>query len=263
MRHRHRRSSIAQFRSRLSGRGSPNEQQSPLSFASVSRLTPLNTDSGTTSPDLWPAAIRPTATLEVGNTDDWPAAIASGRAVGVTAAATAGIHPHPGVTYRALTDAPPVPLLLTFTDPAATRWSRSSPPSSARSSTALGRPQQAEPIGDPNIPAPPLRHERRPCRPQEIRTTNKARVVDLSLCRGAGDENRTRALSLGIWASSDAYAQVSRCLRLIGWREASCCCCPLSPVGYRPDWCGSGAAMPWCGRAGCMSPGRGAASTVG
>ncbi|CAH9416048.1 hypothetical protein SGL43_03070 [Streptomyces globisporus] len=28
--------------------------------------------------------------------------------------------------------------------------------------------------------------------------TNKARVDDLGLSRGAGDENRTRALSLGI-----------------------------------------------------------------
>ncbi|MFT9787560.1 DUF1932 domain-containing protein [Streptomyces rhizosphaericola] len=35
-----------------------------------------------------------------------------------------------------------------------------------------------------------------------VRTTNKARVDDLGLSRGAGDENRTRALSLGISGSS-------------------------------------------------------------
>ncbi|MFZ4282906.1 DUF1932 domain-containing protein [Streptomyces rhizosphaericola] len=37
-----------------------------------------------------------------------------------------------------------------------------------------------------------------------VRTTNKARVDDLGLSRGAGDENRTRALGLGIsgsWAA--------------------------------------------------------------
>ncbi|GHI47294.1 hypothetical protein ScoT_34680 [Streptomyces albidoflavus] len=34
--------------------------------------------------------------------------------------------------------------------------------------------------------------------PRQVHTTNKARVDDLGLCRGAGDENRTRALSLGI-----------------------------------------------------------------
>ncbi|MEU5370949.1 DUF1932 domain-containing protein [Streptomyces sp. NPDC005951] len=33
---------------------------------------------------------------------------------------------------------------------------------------------------------------------RRVRTTNKGRVDDLGLSRGAGDENRTRALSLGI-----------------------------------------------------------------
>ncbi|WP_331477128.1 DUF1932 domain-containing protein [Streptomyces violaceoruber] len=35
---------------------------------------------------------------------------------------------------------------------------------------------------------------------RQVQTTNKARVDDLGLSRGAGDENRTRALSLGITA---------------------------------------------------------------
>ncbi|MGW1073491.1 LysR family transcriptional regulator [Streptomyces sp. NPDC002537] len=98
--------------------GSPLAGRQELALADLSdQLLALNTVSGTTGPDLWPLAIRPTATLEVGNTDDWLAAIASGRAIGVTTTATAGIHPHPGVTYRTLTDAPPVPLFLAFTDP--------------------------------------------------------------------------------------------------------------------------------------------------
>jgi DNA-binding transcriptional LysR family regulator len=98
--------------------GSLLADRQDLALADLSdQLLALNTVSGTTRPDLWPAAIRPTTTLDVANTDDWLAAIASGRAVGVTALATAGLHPHPGVTYRTLTDAPPVPLLLAFTDP--------------------------------------------------------------------------------------------------------------------------------------------------
>lgn len=80
------------------------------------RTIALNTVSGTTSLDLWPAAARPTATVTVGNTDDWLAALAAGRAVGVTTSATAGMHPHPAVTYVPLTDAPPVPVVLTWRD---------------------------------------------------------------------------------------------------------------------------------------------------
>lgn len=36
------------------------------------RTLVLNSVSGSTSPRLWPDALRPTATMEVGNTDDWP-----------------------------------------------------------------------------------------------------------------------------------------------------------------------------------------------
>lgn len=76
----------------------------------------LNTVSGTTTLDLWPAQARPTATITVGNTDDWLAAIAADRAVGVTATATIGMHPHPAVAYIPLTDAPDVPVVLAWRD---------------------------------------------------------------------------------------------------------------------------------------------------
>jgi DNA-binding transcriptional LysR family regulator len=76
----------------------------------------LNTVSGTTTRDLWPPATRPTATLTVANTDDWLTAIAAGRGVGVSTASTAAMHPHSGVTYRPLPDAPPVPVLLARRD---------------------------------------------------------------------------------------------------------------------------------------------------
>ncbi|MFF3121360.1 LysR family transcriptional regulator [Streptomyces sp. NPDC057908] len=76
----------------------------------------LNTVSGTTTVDLWPPDARPAATLTVANTDDWLAAIAAGRGAGVSAASTAGMHPHSGVAYRPLVDAPTVPVLLARRD---------------------------------------------------------------------------------------------------------------------------------------------------
>ncbi|MEU4268658.1 LysR family transcriptional regulator [Streptomyces sp. NPDC026092] len=76
----------------------------------------LNTVSGTTTPSLWPAHLRPATTLTVGNTDDWLTAIAAGRGVGVSSASTAAMHPHPGVTYRLLPDAPRIPVLLAWRD---------------------------------------------------------------------------------------------------------------------------------------------------
>ncbi|MDT7625914.1 MAG: hypothetical protein QOF99_6815 [Pseudonocardiales bacterium] len=77
----------------------------------------LNTVSGTTTPQLWPDGARPRRTVTVANTDDWLAAIASGRAVGVTTTATAGMHPHPAVAYRPLTDAPDVDVYLAWRQP--------------------------------------------------------------------------------------------------------------------------------------------------
>ncbi|WP_055551626.1 LysR family transcriptional regulator [Streptomyces kanamyceticus] len=76
----------------------------------------LNTVSGTTTLDLWPVDARPTGTITVANTDDWLAAIAASRAVGVTTTATAALHPHPGVVYVPLPDAPPVPVFLARRD---------------------------------------------------------------------------------------------------------------------------------------------------
>lgn len=76
----------------------------------------LNTVSGTTALTLWPHAARPAATITVANTDDWLTAIAAGRGVGVSSASTAALHPHPGVTYRPLPDAPPLPVVLAWRD---------------------------------------------------------------------------------------------------------------------------------------------------
>lgn len=77
----------------------------------------LNVTTGTTTRDLWPPGEAPDHTVPVANTDDWVAAIAAGRAVGVTTAATAAMYPSPGVTYVPLTDAPPVEVLLAWREP--------------------------------------------------------------------------------------------------------------------------------------------------
>ncbi|MEV4432341.1 LysR family transcriptional regulator [Streptomyces sp. NPDC049585] len=74
----------------------------------------LNTVAGTTTLDLWPAGARPTRTIEVANTDEWLTAIAAGRAVGISTAATPRLHDHPTIAYRPLADAPAVPLFLAW-----------------------------------------------------------------------------------------------------------------------------------------------------
>ncbi|MEU0087610.1 LysR family transcriptional regulator [Streptomyces sp. NPDC006274] len=91
----------------------------------------LNTVSGLTTLDLWPADIRPTATVTVANTDDWLTAIAAGRGVGASVASTAQMHAHRGVTYRPLSDAPRVPVHLA--------WRSSSPHPAVRHLVLLAR----------------------------------------------------------------------------------------------------------------------------
>ena len=77
----------------------------------------LNSMSGTTTIDLWPASLRPEATIEVASTDDWLAAIAAGKAVGLTTTATASVHPHPGIAYRPLARAADLTVSLAWTHP--------------------------------------------------------------------------------------------------------------------------------------------------
>ena len=67
----------------------------------------------TTSADLWPAGARP-RTVDVPGVVEWLTAIATGTAVGVTAAGTSHHNPHPGVTYLPLTDAEPITVHLAW-----------------------------------------------------------------------------------------------------------------------------------------------------
>lgn len=69
-----------------------------------------------TTAGLWPGDERP-RTFEVANVDEWLTVIATGEAVGVTAEATEHIHPHPGVRYVPLADAPPVTVILAWPRP--------------------------------------------------------------------------------------------------------------------------------------------------
>jgi len=75
---------------------------------------------GTTSLELWAEGAQPKSTLSTTNVDDWLTVIGSGRARGVSAAATAHQYRRPGLSYRPIRDAPPVAVYAV--------WSRTDPP---------------------------------------------------------------------------------------------------------------------------------------
>lgn len=62
---------------------------------------------GTTTPDLWPAANRP-RTRETRDIDDWLAIIAAGGGIGITPEGTTAQYRRDGVVFRPLRDAPPI-----------------------------------------------------------------------------------------------------------------------------------------------------------
>ncbi|MFH8567516.1 LysR family transcriptional regulator [Streptomyces sp. NPDC017993] len=76
-----------------------------------SRTLAIDRRTGTTTLDLWPAHEQP-AVEYTQDIDDWLAAIATGRCVGLTAQATAAQYRRDGITYRPLRDAQPVPVHL-------------------------------------------------------------------------------------------------------------------------------------------------------
>ena len=84
------------------------------------RTVAVDPRTGTTTEQLWPSDAAPAGIRSVDGVDDWLTVIASGRAVGMTSEATARQHPRPGVTYRPVRDASPVPVTLA--------WWRDSPP---------------------------------------------------------------------------------------------------------------------------------------
>ena len=77
------------------------------------RVLVIDRRTGTTSPDLWPPEERP-AIEYTSDIDDWLTAITTGRYIGVTPESTVTQYPRPGVVYRPLRDAPPVPVRLVW-----------------------------------------------------------------------------------------------------------------------------------------------------
>ncbi|MCF6522629.1 LysR family transcriptional regulator [Streptomyces sp. JJ36] len=75
------------------------------------RTLALDRRTGTTTPALWPEGAQPGVEYTQ-DVDDWLAAIATGRCVGLTPQATAAQYRRDGITYRALRDADPVPVHL-------------------------------------------------------------------------------------------------------------------------------------------------------
>ncbi len=83
---------------------------------------------GTTTLDLWPAGAQPAAEYTA-DIDDWLAAIATGRCVGVTPESTATQYRRDGIIYRPLRDAPRVPVHLI--------WRRHDPHPATHAAVAL------------------------------------------------------------------------------------------------------------------------------
>ena len=84
------------------------------------RTVAVDTLTGTTSGQLW-ASGGPARTQLVRGVEDWLTVIAAGQAVGISSEATAAQHRRPGVVYRPVRDAPPVPVALAW-------WADSPPP---------------------------------------------------------------------------------------------------------------------------------------
>ncbi|MEW1675242.1 LysR family transcriptional regulator [Streptomyces noursei] len=98
-----------------------------LDWAELAEL-PLvvNTVTGTTRPELWPAGRRPRLACTAGNFDEWLEAVAAGHGIGVAPEGVAERHPHPQIRYVRLKNAPPVPVHLALpardADPLAERF---------------------------------------------------------------------------------------------------------------------------------------------
>lgn len=77
------------------------------------RVLAVDHRTGTTTTDLWPAETRPRVE-STHDIDDWLAAIATGRCVGVTPQSTVTQYRRDGIAYRRVRDAPPVPVRLAW-----------------------------------------------------------------------------------------------------------------------------------------------------
>lgn len=113
-------------------------------IAAVSRVSPLakrsrihwdefadwplviNTISGTTRPDLWPADRRPPVSVVCHNFDEWLEAVAADHGVGIVTKSAQHRSMHPAIRFVPIDGAPPVQVVLAYprqgTHPLATRF---------------------------------------------------------------------------------------------------------------------------------------------
>lgn len=93
------------------------------------RTIAIDPQSGTTTPELWGPDAGPAVTRWVSGIEDWLTLIAAGQAIGMSSEATARQHLRPGVVYRPVRDAQPIPVWLA--------WWRDSPPRQANALVQL------------------------------------------------------------------------------------------------------------------------------
>jgi DNA-binding transcriptional LysR family regulator len=84
------------------------------------RTIGLNARTGTTTMELWEPGAGPASVRDTHSVDEWLTLIAAGQAVGMTSEATVAQYPRPGIVYRPMRDAQPVPVWLA--------WWRDDPP---------------------------------------------------------------------------------------------------------------------------------------
>jgi DNA-binding transcriptional LysR family regulator len=92
------------------------------------RTVLIDRRTGTTTPDLWPAAERPQV-RDTRDIDDWLAIIAAGGGIGITPEGTTAQYRRDGVVFRPLRDAPPIAVYVI--------WRRHDPHPSTHAAIAL------------------------------------------------------------------------------------------------------------------------------
>jgi len=99
----------------------PLARRRTVRLADLSRYTvAIDRRTGTTTAQMWQPGPAPRRFRETHGLDEWLTLIAANQAVGVTSEATANQNPRPGVAYRRVSDAEPIPVWLA--------WWRDDPP---------------------------------------------------------------------------------------------------------------------------------------
>lgn len=107
----------------------PWAKRRSIGLGELARRTVLiDRRTGTTTPDLWPAAARPRL-QETRDIDDWLAVIAAGGGVGITPEGTTAQYRRDGVIFRPLRDAPPIAVQMI--------WRRHDPHPSTHAAIAM------------------------------------------------------------------------------------------------------------------------------